>query len=380
MKSFWCVLFAISLPAGCFREGKAEEAIGTLGGSVTFHLKTSKQFTSITWLRTVQDNPVHFASLDLEADRPCHIKVILPKFERRLNVSRDCKNLQISKLTQDDSGRYRAQIGEDGENFRLKVYKHLLESDLEVQCEKNAPLSGENYTLQLNCSAGKWGDGVNYTWTSTSKNIKSSSSVIQNDFQDSDTNYTCTAKNPVSNASKTVSIEQACDGQGNQQEGSSASEKVIPVVIVLIIVIIAAASMGYCLWKKKKIAAHREPRDSPHCTAPDESSKTIYAQIDCLPPEIQQTGTKKPQQRKGPKTKEGPHTIYASVVQPKPVPLQTDDEKIQMEGQEAREKSKKTIYSSITKPQETEDPSIKTVYDTIHAPRCPEESDFHKFL
>ncbi|XP_054844749.1 SLAM family member 5-like [Eublepharis macularius] len=208
---WWLWMVALCPLTGSFREGKAEEAIGTLGGSVTFHLKTSKEFTSITWLRTVPDNPVHFASLDLEAGRPCHIKVILPKFERRLNVSRDCKNLQISNLTQDDPATYRAQIGEDGETFRLKVYKHLLESDLEAQCE-NGSLGGGNYTLQLNCSAGKWGDGVTYTWTSTGKTIESSSQVVLSDFQESDTNYTCIAKNPVSSASKTISIKQACEG------------------------------------------------------------------------------------------------------------------------------------------------------------------------
>ncbi|XP_054853823.1 SLAM family member 5-like [Eublepharis macularius] len=212
---WWLWTVALCPLIESFREGKAEEAIGTLGGSVTFHLKTSKEFTSVSWLRSVQDKPVHFASLDLEAGRPCDIKVIFPKFERRLDVSRDCKNLQIRNLTQDDSGTYRAQIGEDGGTFRLKVYKHLLESDLEVQCEMHV-LSDGTYILQLNCSAGKWGDGVSYIWTPTSKTIDSSFHIVQSDFQGNDTNCTCTctANNPVSSASKTVSIKQACEGQG----------------------------------------------------------------------------------------------------------------------------------------------------------------------
>ncbi|XP_060106630.1 SLAM family member 5-like [Heteronotia binoei] len=184
-------------------EKKAKEVNGTLGKSVTFHLETSQEFTSIFWLQVT-------ASLIaiLETGQSCSIRVLRSKFEKRLNASRDCRSLQITDLQQDDSGNYRAQIQDYTEDFSLKIYKNLSEIKLKVQCE-NYTLGDGNDTV-LNCSAGKWGDGVHYSWTSTSKGRKISSHVVHSRFQDDDTNYTCTAENPVSKTSVTVSVKEVC--------------------------------------------------------------------------------------------------------------------------------------------------------------------------
>ncbi|XP_077183115.1 SLAM family member 9-like [Paroedura picta] len=190
-------------------EQNVGKIIGILGESVTFHLKTSERSDPITWLRLRGTISIHIATM--QASPPCGTQVVFPKLEGRLDVSGDCRDLQITDLHPDDYGEYTAQIGEYSENFMLEVYKNLLESDLKVRCENYTCRDG-NCTAQLNCSAGEWEDGVNYTWTSTSKGGKISSPVVQSPFQDGDMNYTCTAENPVSKASKTVSVKQTCEG------------------------------------------------------------------------------------------------------------------------------------------------------------------------
>ncbi|XP_077181749.1 SLAM family member 5-like isoform X2 [Paroedura picta] len=371
MRHFWWLLMAVSLPTESFEEEKtAVKIIGILGESVTFHLKTSERSEQISWLRLRGTETTHIATV--EDTQPCEVRVFFPKMKGRLDVSGDCRDLQITDLHPDDSGQYTAQMGEYSEKFMLEVYKNLSESDLKVRCENYTCRDG-NCTAQLTCSAGEWEDGVNYTWTSTSMGGKISSPVVQSPFQDGDMNYTCTAENPVSKASKTVSVKQTCEAPLHK-----SNYALISVSIILATVVILAVSVGFFLRKRQKGAAHSMPADPPACKAPDESSKTIYAQIDCLPPETQQTGNKKTQPRRKPNAQEGLHTIYASVVQPKLTTLQTDDQK--MEDYETSEKSGKNTYSTVTNLQETDDPSIKTVYDTVNAPRWPEGSEFRKLL
>ncbi|XP_060116327.1 SLAM family member 5-like [Heteronotia binoei] len=233
MRNFWCLLFVVSLPAESFgAEKKAKEVIGTLGKSVTFHLETSQQFSLVSWLQ-VKRNIVNIAIL--ETGQSCSVRVLHSKFEERLNASRDCRGLQITDLQQDDSGNYRAQIKDYTEDFSLKIYKNLLESDLEVQCETNT--LGDGSDTVLNCSAGKWGDGVHYSWTSTSKGRNISSHVIHSRFQDGDTNYTCTAENPVSKASRTISVKELCEGNTGVFMSNPLSYVLMGVTIAALIVV-----------------------------------------------------------------------------------------------------------------------------------------------
>ncbi|XP_048364481.1 SLAM family member 5-like isoform X2 [Sphaerodactylus townsendi] len=220
---------------------------GTLGGSVTFHLKTSEELTQISWLKTFGVRPVLLATVHVGP--PCHTSVIRSEFQGRLNVSGDCKNLQISNLYQNDSGTYNGQIADYDETFILKVYKNLTETDLAVQC-RNDTFGDGNYTLQLNCSAGRWEDGVNYSWTSQSKNGKSSSQTVQ--IQDDDANYTCTADNPVSKASKTVSVQLACEGLVGVTVGSPSYLLIGATIAALIVVKVIASVLAVALASSKK--------------------------------------------------------------------------------------------------------------------------------
>ncbi|XP_058016747.1 T-lymphocyte surface antigen Ly-9-like [Ahaetulla prasina] len=145
----------------------------------------------------------------------CNIVFLQPDFQNRVRVSIDCRKLHLSPLKKEDAGRYTAGIvlpnkKSVDESFGLQVLLRLVDSDLKVTC---TPEGTGIRTWQLNCSTGTWEDRVNIRWTSSAQSTGPTpgSSVIQ--FVSLDLNATCTAENPVSQASRTVSLKQVCAGQ-----------------------------------------------------------------------------------------------------------------------------------------------------------------------
>lgn len=90
--------------------------------------------------------------------------------------------------------------------------ERLSEADLEVACTEEIH-QDRNVTLHLNCSVGEWGDGVVFSWTSPAWTGKRFRSVISIAISQDDQNVTCTAENRIGNASRTVSLKQACTGE-----------------------------------------------------------------------------------------------------------------------------------------------------------------------
>ncbi|XP_042296982.1 SLAM family member 9-like [Sceloporus undulatus] len=131
-------LLLLDLP-GSSREEKVEEVIGAQGELVTFQMEIPGPFTRITWLR-IKTKDVDSVAV-LKPQENCATTILLPDLEGRLNVSRDCKGLQVKNLNQDDSGTYQAQIQLDGQEeplllfFDLHVYKRLSDADLSIHCK-----------------------------------------------------------------------------------------------------------------------------------------------------------------------------------------------------------------------------------------------------
>uniref|UniRef100_A0A8C6YIZ6 Immunoglobulin domain-containing protein n=1 Tax=Naja naja TaxID=35670 RepID=A0A8C6YIZ6_NAJNA len=185
------------------RRVSSEELTGILGESVTFQVKISPPFEAIAWNKI-----------------PCSIVFFHPEFQRRVNISRDCRELHLSQLKKEDAGRYTAEIVLSAsklvrESFDLKVFskypshRRLLDSEMKVTCTGVG-----NGTWKLNCSTGTWEDGVKFSWPSDvqSKNPPLGNLAI---FTSHDLNLkvTCAAENLVSNASTTVSLKKVCAGK-----------------------------------------------------------------------------------------------------------------------------------------------------------------------
>ncbi|KAL8184329.1 UNVERIFIED_CONTAM: hypothetical protein K2H54_013634 [Gekko kuhli] len=140
MRNFWFLFFVLALLADSSgKEKKAVEVVGTLGESVTFHLETSEKFTSVSWLQ-LTPRIKHIALMIVQ--QPCFFEFISPKLKGRLNVSKDCRDLQITNLHQDDSGGYKAQTEEHEEEFRLKIYSQYWNDSLAIfHCMEGFPPS-----------------------------------------------------------------------------------------------------------------------------------------------------------------------------------------------------------------------------------------------
>ncbi|KAL8184328.1 UNVERIFIED_CONTAM: hypothetical protein K2H54_013608 [Gekko kuhli] len=185
----------------------------------------------------------------------CELSDVHPELEGRLNVSEDCRSLQITNLHQNDSDTYSVQIEVPIprvsllENFHLQVYKRLSESDLEVQCEKDH-LSDGRQTWQLNCSAGMWEDHVKYNWgpASGTEVLFSRIYLIAQDNTSDDLNLTCTATNPVGSTSKTVSVKQTCEGVMDSPSGQPSYTLVGVTITALIVAKVAISACVSAKW------------------------------------------------------------------------------------------------------------------------------------
>ncbi|XP_058016852.1 SLAM family member 5-like [Ahaetulla prasina] len=349
-----------------------EELNGILGESVTFQVKTLPPFETISWNKIISTSNARNIAL-VTFKEPCNIIFLHPDFQKQVNVSSDCRKLRLSPLKKEDTGRYTAGIvlpnkKSVDEFFGLQVFVRLLDSDLKVTC---TPEGTGNRTWQLNCSTGTWEDRVNISWTSSAQSTGPTpgSSVIQ--FVSLDLNATCTAENPVSQASRTVSLKQVCaeERPGTEapqvnEKGQPASSAWIGAMIAALIVILLVAVIAVYLRRKKAAKGSGHFATCAEIENPPRNDSTLIGDQ----PKETRRKTNQPARRAAKTNQELPHTIYSAVQHPKQNHLQTDDEKMQKGRRSHQNQAEKTIYSELTKSQESEDPGIKTIYETVQGP------------
>ncbi|XP_072840306.2 SLAM family member 9 isoform X1 [Pogona vitticeps] len=370
------ILWSLALVIFWLHEGTASsgaedatEVNGALGESVTFELKTSPPFKLISWLKSEgSKDPSNIALL--KPGEQCTPDILFPGFQGRLSAPEDCRSLQVRDLRRDDSGRYLAQINRGGaseplrEAFDLRVYKRLSEADLTVRCHKTG-----NGTRQLNCSAGPWEDDVVFGWEDESKAEpwgQSATRILRVNDED-DLNATCRARNPIGEASRTVSVQEIC------AEVPSSSGVYVAIALGLI-ALMGLLVILVCWWKKK--AAHRKHLD---CAGDKRLSQAPYAEVTNVP----RDGEMQPPRQRGRPAKvksDGIQTIYTTVDHCKQNLLQTDDEKMRKGERGHPEQSEKTIYSEISNSQESEDQNLKTIYETVKNPQLPRGAEYNVII
>ncbi|KAG8146567.1 hypothetical protein E2320_013710, partial [Naja naja] len=175
----------------------AENLNGVLGESVTFQVKISTPFVMIFWTKIVDSESRNVSVVTF--GKPCGLLVPLQDFQKRVDISKDCSELLLSHLKEEDAGRYNAKIISKNStvkdaSFELNIYRHLLDSHLIVTCTPGEAGSG---TWQLHCSTETWEKGIELSWTSATQKMHPTrgSSVIRLIYRDGDPDVTCTAKN-----------------------------------------------------------------------------------------------------------------------------------------------------------------------------------------
>ncbi|XP_030896133.1 SLAM family member 5 isoform X2 [Leptonychotes weddellii] len=187
--------------------------IGILGESVTFplNIEKSQQVVNIVWN---SETSVAFVMPGDSGTAP-KVTVTHQNYNDRINVSRKNYNLEISNLRMEDSGIYKADINTktlEGmitttRRYSLQVFRRLGKPKI-TQSLMTSVNSTCNVTLT--CSVEEEEENVTYSWSPPGE----AGNVVRIFWtpDNQELTYTCTAWNPVSNSSDSISAQQLCAG------------------------------------------------------------------------------------------------------------------------------------------------------------------------
>ncbi|CAM2108311.1 unnamed protein product [Caretta caretta] len=195
-------------------------------------------------------------------------QVIDQHYRERLRVLDGGYSLQIMDLSQEDTGTYTAQIATEGttepifQRFALHVYKQLTESDINIiPGQDSVRTVNGTCNVTLNCSLLWGGEDVTYTWSQTAESsvVSSGASILISHRLGSGVSpVTCTARNPISNSSKLISLQEFCEGFTSTgfPAGSSSPATYCQVKGILLLVVLgallAAIGMVHVLTRDKE--------------------------------------------------------------------------------------------------------------------------------
>ncbi|XP_040086028.1 SLAM family member 5 isoform X1 [Oryx dammah] len=206
----WILLFCLQT---CLEAAGSNTDIfivnGILGESATFplNIQPSQKVTIISWHSKTS---VAFVKPGNFGEEPI-VTITHQNYHERINVSGQNYNLELRNLKIEDSGIYKADINVETSkttttrSYNLQVYRRLGKPKI-TQNFVTSVNSTCNVTLM--CSMDKEEKNVTYSWSPRGEE----GNVLQI-FQTPDNQeetYTCTARNPVSNNSDSISAQQLC--------------------------------------------------------------------------------------------------------------------------------------------------------------------------
>ncbi|XP_066117752.1 SLAM family member 5 isoform X2 [Saccopteryx bilineata] len=267
---------------------------GILGEPVTFPLNIQdlQQVTIIVWV----NSKTSVALVVPDSGKAPKVTVTHQNYYERINISHQNYNLEISNLRLEDAGIYKADItvktSEKSvtitKSYNLQVYRRLGKPKITQQV-----MSSVNSTcnVTLTCSVDKEEKNVMYSWSPLGKE----GSVLQI-FQTSDNQpltYTCTAWNPVSNNSDSISAQQLCAditmGLHTRHAGLLSG-----LAVLFLTIIILSSVLLFLLYKRRQgsyvKAFDKKPDSMGRKSQLDHLPATSYVII-MLSPTIQYTHT-----------------------------------------------------------------------------------------
>ncbi|XP_045403059.1 SLAM family member 5 isoform X2 [Lemur catta] len=208
----WIVLLCLqTCPEAARRDADFLTMNGILGESVTFplNIRELQQVITITW---TSGTSVAFVTPGDSGTAP-KVTVTHSNYDERIHVLGQNYNLVIKDLRMEDAGDYKADIRLSEMKsshtitkcYNLQVYRRLGKPKI-TQSLMTSVNSTCNVTLT--CSVDKEEKNVTYSWSPLGKE----GNVVQI-FQipeDHELTYMCTAWNPVSNNSESISAQRLC--------------------------------------------------------------------------------------------------------------------------------------------------------------------------
>ncbi|KAM5202677.1 SLAM family member 5 isoform 2-T2 [Hipposideros larvatus] len=187
---------------------------GILGDTVSFPLNIheSQKITTIAWMNSKTSVALVVA---IDSETAPKVTVTHQNYQKRINVSHQNYDLKISDLRMEDAGIYKADINmktskmeeftTTTRSYNLQVYRRLGKPKI---TQSSMTFVNRTCNVTLTCSVEKEEMNVIYSWSP----LGEEGSVLQifQTPENQELTYTCTAQNPVSNNSDSISARQLC--------------------------------------------------------------------------------------------------------------------------------------------------------------------------
>ncbi|XP_041429550.1 SLAM family member 9-like [Xenopus laevis] len=223
---------------------------GAEGGGASLPVKLQEQIKEITWIISNGDQPNLFATT--KPNEP--VDIWDNKYEGKLYSETDA-SLTLTDLTNQDQGIYSAAVRLRSNKrcvqlYHLQVYKNLSSADILIH-QNITHNETCNITVTLTCIVNA--SDVTVTWNSTdSPDTEVTNHTLRVYNAPSKITYSCAAKNPVSEASRTAHIPASCpEGPTSAMvAGPSILKWWIALIVVAVVIVVSA--VHYRSKRKKR--------------------------------------------------------------------------------------------------------------------------------
>ncbi|XP_075185867.1 T-lymphocyte surface antigen Ly-9-like [Anomaloglossus baeobatrachus] len=220
--------------------GEKNYVVGSLGGDIIFQVDPVGVMGDITWF--ISGN--HFAT----TERGKNIKIRDDRYNGKVYGMED-GSLLMKNLASKDLGTYVASTlkGTSGKEklcaliYDLRVYGMLSDDAIKIEHEV---LMNETCNVTFRCVV--MGSDVTIMWENSDGNyINVTSNIIHVQNPDPDVIYTCTARNPMTNTSKSITPWEYCKKGRQQKSVDYTVLNMIRINLAGCLLIITALILGH---------------------------------------------------------------------------------------------------------------------------------------
>ncbi|CAH6789492.1 SLAM family member 5 [Phodopus roborovskii] len=223
---------------------------GILGESVTFplNMQEPQKVKNIVWL---SKSSVAFVKSRLKGEPP-EVTVTQAAYEGRIAVIDQNYDLVITHLRMEDAGTYSADINIQNntstttKKYHLHIYRRLRKPKI---TQTLITFLNNSCNVTLTCSVEKEEGNVTYSWSPLGER----SNVLQifQSPEDQNLTYTCTAQNPVSNSSNSVTAQQLCTDIPNFSVRRAVLPSGLAAALPLVILILVLGLLFYLYMRRR---------------------------------------------------------------------------------------------------------------------------------
>ncbi|XP_043856242.1 SLAM family member 9 [Dromiciops gliroides] len=237
-----------------------EEIMAVLGESIILpmNIAEGEQIEEIYWIF----QSVLATIKEVAPGEPPTITISDPRYKVLVNSPDQLYSLQISNLSKEDEGTYRANIVTEDplstitRRFTLRIYRRLPKPKVTIYLT----ISEESMcNVTLKCHVDGRGDDEEYAWTPLGPRtvVSDGGSALHLSLKpgDSDLTCTCIVRNPVSLSSHSLQARQFCTGPRTSSSNScSPLAKGLFILLLLGILTVGIIVVSILTKNKKTIA------------------------------------------------------------------------------------------------------------------------------